>query len=94
MWCSLFKSDLLDESSRVHSLHPPSVLRYLHLNVMLGLRAGTFETSRLKCTAGRYGRLLLTGNVCVDRSKCWPFVTGSIDTLRYRLGVSDFKCED
>ena len=30
-------------------------------------------------------------------SKCWPFVTedgGSIDTLHYKLGVGDFKCED
>jgi len=30
-------------------------------------------------------------------SKCWPIVTddgGSVDTLHYKLGVSDFKCED
>ena len=30
-------------------------------------------------------------------SKCWSFVTedgGSINTLRYKLGVSDYKCED
>ena len=35
--------------------------------------------------------------LAVSKSKCWPFVTepgGSIDTLHYKLGVSDFKCED
>ena len=32
-----------------------------------------------------------------EKNKYWTFVTengGSIDTLHYKLGVNDFKCDD
>ena len=41
-------------------------------------------------TAEKYGL------VKVNKSECWPSVTengGSIDSLHYNLGVSEFKCE-
>ena len=41
-----------------------------------------------------YASEVFTKYVCRVR-RCWPFVTGgSIDTLHYKLGVGDLKCED